>query len=86
MQNPIIQQMTKQSPIVGNLQKVKEIMATIKNANNPQAMFNQMMGNNPQMKQVMDYVNQNGGNAEKAFYSYAQQQGINPNEIINMLK
>ena len=44
------------------------------------------MMNNPQMKQVMDVVNQYGGDPQKAFYAIAEQQGVNPQEILNMLK
>jgi len=70
----------------GNLQTIKQMMGIIKNANNPQAMLNTMAKNNPQVKQVMDYVNSNGGNAQQAFYSLAKQHGVNPNEILEMLK
>ena len=49
-------------------------------------MLNQMMQNNPQYKQVMDYVNKNGGDPKTAFYKMAEEQGVNPDEILNMLK
>ena len=44
------------------------MMSTIKSAQNPQMMLNNMMMQNPQYKQVMDYINQNGGDAKTAFY------------------
>lgn len=53
---------------------------------NPQMLLQNMMSNNPQMKQVMDYVNANGGNAKEAFYKLAKERGVNPDDIINMLK
>lgn len=53
---------------------------------NPQAMLSQMMQTNPQMKQVIDYVNANGGDPQKAFYKLAKEQNINPDEIINELR
>lgn len=49
-------------------------------------MIQNMIANNPQMQQVMNYVNANGGDAKTAFYNLAAQKGINPDEIINMLK
>ena len=55
-------------------------------AKNPQALLNQMMSNNPQYKQVMELVNQNGGDAKKAFYNICKEKGINPDDIINQLK
>lgn len=62
------------------------MMSTIKSAQNPQMMLNNMMMQNPQYKQVMDYINQNGGDAKTAFYKMAQEKGVNPNDIINALK
>ena len=62
------------------------MIGMLKGVQNPQAMLNQMMSNNPQMKQVMDVINQYGGDAKKAFYTLAEQKGIDPNEILNMMK
>lgn len=44
-----------------------------------------MAANNPQMQQVMQYIQQNGGNAKQAFYNLAQQRGIDPQIILNQL-
>ena len=49
---------------------------------NPQMMVQQM----PQYKQIMDYVNANGGDAKTAFYSKAREMGLDPDEIINVLR
>jgi len=57
-------------------------MQTVKSAGNPQMMLNQMIGQNPQIKQVMDYVNANGGDPKTAFYKLAEERGINPDEFI----
>ena len=37
-------------------------------------------------KQVMEIVNQYGGDPDRAFQAMAQQNGINPQEIMNMLR
>lgn len=58
----------------------------VNGSQNPQLLLNQMMTNNPQMKQVMDIIKQAGGDPKKAFYSLAEQKGVDPDEIINMLK
>ena len=55
-------------------------------AQNPIAALNQMAMQNPNVKQAMDFVNQNGGDAKKAFYALAEQNGVNPNDILSMLK
>ena len=81
MTNPIIQQL--RSP---NLNNVRQMVNMVKSARNPQAMLNQIMQSNPNYRQVTDLINQNGGDPKKAFYALAQQQGIDPNEILDMLR
>ena len=68
------------------MQQIKQMIDTVKMAQNPQAAMNQMIMNNPQMKQVMDIVNQYGGDSDKAFRSVAEQYGINPQDILDMFK
>jgi hypothetical protein len=57
-----------------------------KSAQNPQALLNNMASQNPQLKQVMEAINQHGGDPKKAFYDIAKERGIDPNEILNQLK
>lgn len=85
MINPMLQALNKVQ-IPKNLQNIKQMLNIIKGAKNPQSMIQSMIQQNPQMKQVMDYVNQNGGDPKKAFYSMAEQCGMDPDEILNMLK
>ena len=67
------------------LSPIKQMMNTLKSAGNPQMMLNQMMSQNPQLKQVMTYVQQNGGDAKTAFYKLVQEKGVDPNEILRQL-
>ena len=69
-----------------NIGQIKGMMNTLRSAGNPQMMLNQMMSQNPQIKEVMDYVSQNGGDAKSAFYKLAEEKGVNPDEILGMLK
>lgn len=50
-----------------------------------QLMFNQMK-NTPAMKKVNDYISQNGGDPQAAFYKLANEMGVNPQDILNQLK
>jgi hypothetical protein len=68
------------------MQQIKQMINTVKMAQNPQAALNQIAINNPQMKQVIDIVNKYGGDPNKAFYGMAEQYGIDPNEILEFLK
>ena len=45
-----------------------------------------MLRNNPQADMIMSYLNKHGGDAKAAFYDMAQQKGVDPNQILNMLK
>ena len=66
--------------------QIKQMIGMIKSSGNPQLLLNQLMQSNPNMKQAMEIVQQYGGNAEKAFYALAEQKGIDPKEILDLLK
>ena len=83
--NPMLSALN-QNRMVQNLQPIKNMMNMLRSAGNPQMMLQQMMSQNPQMQQAIQYVNQNGGNAKQAFYKLAEQKGVNPDEILNMFK
>ena len=70
----------------GQLNQIKQAMNMIRAAGNPQAMINQMISSNPQMKQAMDLINQHGGDPMKAFYAEAERRGVDPQQIIDMMK
>ena len=55
----------------------------LKATNNPQTMVNQMMMNNPEVQKI---INQYGGDPKTAFYKYAEVNGIDPEEILNLIK
>ena len=65
-----------------NQNRFSQILTQIKSMGNPQMMLQQM----PQYKQVIDYVNQNGGDAKSAFYSKAKEMGIDPNEVLKAMR
>lgn len=79
----ILQQIAKSNPL---FQNVRRMMGMVNASQNPQAVLNQLVTSNPQLKQVMDVINQYGGDPKQAFYSLAEKNGIDPNEILNMMK
>ena len=79
----ILLQLARNNP---RMMQLKQMMNAVKMAQNPTAMLNQMAMNNPQLKQVMDIVGQYGGDVSKAVTDIAGQNGIDPNELINLLK
>ena len=79
--NPIIQALSKGN--MSRLGQAKQMAQMLRTSSNPQAMANQVMNNNPQIRQI---IQQYGGDPKTAFYKYAEANGIDPNEVINMLK
>lgn len=62
------------------------MMNIVRSASNPNIMLQNMIQSNPQMKQVMDIVNQSGGDPKQAFYKMAEQKGIDPEQVLQMLR
>ena len=81
----ILQQLGKNS-MAQAAQPVRQLMSMVKAAKDPQAALSQLAMNNPQLKQVMDIVQKHGGDPMTAFRNTAAEMGVDPDEIMNMLK
>lgn len=81
-QNPQVPQ-SQASP--QNLDQIKSMVQTVKNAGNPEFVIAQMMSQNPSLRQVADYANSNGGTYKAAFMKLAQERGIDPMAVMKML-
>jgi len=88
--NPILQKLagTAANNPKGIAQAVKMVTAMMAGmkGKDPSAMLKLMAANNPSVKQALDMVQQNGGNAEAAFRALAEQNGIDPDEVLGALK
>ena len=78
MGNPILQNLAMNS--------MRPMINMVRASQNPQAMLEQLARSNPQLKNVMDMVNANGGDARSTFYKMAGQRGIDPETILKMLR
>ena len=67
-------------------QSLKGMLSQVQAAQNPQAMMNQLLARNPQLNQVLSFVQKCGGDPQKAFYALAEQKGVDPDEILSMLR
>ena len=83
---PAILQQLGRNSAAQMAQPVKQMMNMVRAAQNPQAVLSQLAMSNPQMKQVMDIVQKHGGDPMAAFRSEAQARGVDPDEILNMLR
>lgn len=79
-------QALRSTPANNNLMQIKQMMNMVRSAGNPQAMLQSIAQNNPQMKQVMNIVNQSGGDPKAAFYKMAEEKGVNPDQVLSMLR
>ena len=88
MQNPMMQALSQSrlSGMMNKIQPIRNALNMVRNAQNPQAMMAQMLGNNPQMQQINQLISSAGGDPRKAFYALAEQNGIDPEQILNMLR
>lgn len=64
---------------------IRQMMNMVKSAGNPQQMMTQLASQNPQMKQIIDMVG-TSGNPKQMFLNICKQRGIDPEQIISMLK
>lgn len=71
MANPLLQP---------NMNQMKEMYNAMKNGN-PMQVFQQMAMRNPNMKPIMNMIN-NGANPKDLFYQMCNQRGINPDEFL----
>lgn len=89
MNNPLLSmfgqtsQSQSQPQVQNNQNNLNDIVNTIRNSSNPNEAMQNMLVNNPQLKGVLNYINQNGGDAKTAFYNMAAQMGVNPNSVLN---
>ena len=65
---------------------LSQMIGMVQAASNPTAAVNQMAMNDPRMQQVMQVINQNGGDAKAAFYNMARQRGVNPEDVLSQLR
>ena len=65
------------------LQAVSQIFNS---GGDPRKLIQSMMSaRNPQMANVINYVNSMGGDPKAAFYKLAAEKGVDPNAILGML-
>ena len=85
MNNPMMNQLKQMNSNNSNM-SWQELYSLVKNASNPAAMLSQIAKTNPQLQSVLSLVQQNGGDPKRAFFELAQQKGIDPNSVLDMLR
>ena len=87
MSNPIFSPFNRQQAIPrSNSNSLLDLMKQVRNSSNPTEAMEKMLTSNPNFQGVVNYINQNGGDAKTAFYNLAAQKGVDPNTILNQLR
>ena len=69
-----------------NFAQIKNLMSAARGAKDSEAIMEQMIANNPQYQQAYTQMKQEGGTLKEAFMNRAKALGVNPDDILNMLK
>ena len=92
MPNPIVEQinngvttMPQMNPNEAYIKELRQIVSTMRNAQNPQAYLQNMVLRNPNLNKAMDLI-KNMGSPEQALSALARQRGLDPNQIMEALK
>ena len=64
------------------LPKIKQLKQTLQAVNNPQALLNQLMSQNPQLAQLVNMAN---GDYNQVINSICRSNGIEMNEFMNLI-
>ena len=70
----------------GPFDGLKQVLAALRSSRNPQQMVSNMLSQNPDAQQFVNQVSRSGGSFKDAFYAAAKAKGVDPDQIINMLK
>lgn len=82
--NNLYQQMMAQNQSLPN--NLKQLINVFRNSSNPQQLIANMVRQNPQVKQMMQTIQNSGKSPKDLFYQMAPQYGINPDEFVKQLK
>lgn len=80
-----VTQQFRQAPNVQPSNQFLDMFNMLRNSGNPNAIISQLALRNPLVANVMNLINQYGGDPKKAFYSEASKIGVDPNQILNEL-
>lgn len=86
MANPFYQNFQKSTlPNVNNsMNQFKNMYKLLVNSKNPMGLFTSLAVKNPQMRPILDMLN-NGSSPQNVFNALCTQRGIDPNEFLRNL-
>lgn len=76
----------QQPQLPPQLRNLSKMIDMIRGAKDPQALAQQMLGQNPALRQALQYVQQNGGDPKTAAQKLAQEKGVDLNQLLNAFR
>ena len=76
----------QQIPQAQNIPQSNNLAQMIKNSANPAQLFQTMAKSNPQVQSIMQMIQQTNQTPKELFYQIAQQRGIDPNQVLGMMR
>ena len=80
-QPPQFNQNPLQSKSNANINSLKSLLKS----SNPNELIQNLISQNPKMKNIMQLMQNSGKTPKEFFYQFAQQKGINPEDFVNSL-
>lgn len=65
---------------------LQQLIANFKNSSNPRDFLRQYIQNNPQVQNIYSMLQNSNRSPKDFFYYMAEQKGVDPDTILNMLK
>ena len=75
-----------QNPIENNVQQIKSMMDLVRSSSYPEQTLQMLLSQNPRYNEVIGLVKKNGGDPKAAFYSLAKEKGVDPDQVLNLLR
>ena len=69
-----------------NFAQIKNLMSAARGAKDSETIMQQVIENNPQYQQAYSQMKQEGGTLKEVFMNRAKALGVNPDDVLNMLK
>lgn len=80
------QRLTENAAVISVADSAKRMVNMLNSSGNPQQIMQMIAQSNPQVGAIMNALNTSGMSPKGLFYTMAQQRGVDPNQIIAMLK
>ena len=69
-----------------NFVQIRNLMTAARGAKDSEAIMQQVIANNPQYQQAYTQMKEEGGTLKEVFMNRAKALGVNPDDVLNMLK